>query len=93
MPWRSVLTELVGYTRGVQSQRPQQQPPPFCPLDAMRAFCAQARQRLQDELDSLESKGQEDLVTLLHNSRKPTPGPGHRDVRLLLQMLKSTVDS
>jgi hypothetical protein len=57
MPWRTLLAELVGYTRHMQSLFIHT--PAFCPLQEVRNECAEARKLLQQKLTDITRKKQD----------------------------------
>jgi hypothetical protein len=57
MTWRTLLAELVGYTKHVQSLFIHT--PAFCPLQEVRNECAEARQLLQQQLEDITRKKQD----------------------------------
>ncbi len=61
MPWLTVLTEVAGYTKYVQSQLKVQ--PSFCPLCEVRKECSLVRDELQERVKKIH---QEKLDRMVH---------------------------
>jgi len=94
MPWLTVLAELVGYTKYVQSQLKVQ--PSFCPLCEVRKECGKVRDELQERVKKIN---QEKLDRMVHmnwitETHAEDKVFGTRDLRMssLLQELGSMGD-
>ena len=94
MPWLTVLTEVAGYTKYVQSQLKVQ--PSFCPLCEVRKECSLVRDGLQERVkkinqEKLDRMVHMDWITETHAEDKVF---GTRDLRMssLLQELGSMGD-
>ena len=62
MPWRTVMAELVGYTKHAQSLLAEKS---YCPLKEMRRLNEEAAARLRVEIEALQRTRQEVTVTWL----------------------------
>ena len=71
MPWRTVLAELVGYTKHAQSLLAEKS---YCPLKEMRRLNEEAAARLRVEIEALQRTRQEVTVTWLKDTLVAEPG-------------------
>jgi len=98
MPWRTLLAELVGYTRYVQSLFIHT--PAFCPLQEVRNECVETRKLLQEKLSDLTRKKQDLTVhadwlavperqPLQHTEPAHSTTPQHAHLRRLRTRIQS----